>query len=47
MKIREEKIKAKIVEIKKRQDESVLESIREYEELKAENERQKAESPIK
>jgi uncharacterized protein len=47
LKIRDEKVKAKIVEIKKRQDESVLESIREYEELKAENERQKAESPIK
>jgi len=47
LKIKEEKIKAKVVEIKQRQDESVLQSIREYEELKAENERQKAESPIK
>ena len=47
LKIKEEKVKAKIVEIKNRQDESVLQSIREYEELKAENERQKAESPIK
>ncbi len=36
LKIREEKIKAKIAEIKQRQDESVLQSIREYEELKAE-----------
>lgn len=42
MKIKEEKIKAKIIEIKARQDETVLQSIQEYEELKAETERQKA-----
>jgi uncharacterized protein len=41
MKIREEKIKEKVAEIKKRQDESVLESIKEYEALKAEMERKK------
>lgn len=42
MKIKEEKIKAKIIEMKARQDETVLQSIKEYEELKAETERQKA-----
>jgi len=40
LKIREEKIRAKVEEIKKRQDESVLQSVREYEEMKAERERQ-------
>jgi hypothetical protein len=42
MKIREEKIREKVLEIKQRQDESVLESIREYEEMKAEREKQKS-----
>ncbi|NLX19686.1 MAG: YkgJ family cysteine cluster protein [Desulfobulbus sp.] len=37
--IREEKIKAKIEEIKKRQDEAVIAAEREYEELKAERDR--------
>lgn len=46
MKIKPEKVKAKIAEIKMRQDESVLQSIKEYEELKAETERQKAETRI-
>ncbi|EKD40225.1 MAG: hypothetical protein ACD_75C00131G0001 [uncultured bacterium] len=46
MKIKEEKIKAKIIEIKARQDETVLQSIKEYEELKAETERQKAATGI-
>jgi uncharacterized protein len=41
LKIREEKIKAKIVEIKQRQDDSILQSIKEYEELKAESDRLK------
>jgi hypothetical protein len=41
LKIREEKIKAKIAEIKQRQDDSVMQSIKEYEELKAESDRQK------
>jgi uncharacterized protein len=41
MKIREEKVKAKIKEIKTRQDESVEQSVKEYEELMAERERQK------
>lgn len=36
LKIREEKLKAKIAEIKSRQDDSVLQAIREYEDLKAE-----------
>ncbi|KAB2890124.1 MAG: YkgJ family cysteine cluster protein, partial [Desulfobulbaceae bacterium] len=42
MKIREEKIREKVKEIKKRQDEAVLESIREYEQIKAERDRQDA-----
>ncbi|MFH0785198.1 MAG: YkgJ family cysteine cluster protein [Pseudomonadota bacterium] len=43
LKIKEEKIKAKVAQIKIRQDESVKQSIKEYEELKAESERKKAE----
>ena len=43
LKIKEEKIKAKVAQIKVRQDESVMQSIKEYEELKAESERKKAE----
>ena len=43
MKIREEKIRAKVEEIKKRQDDSVLESIKEYEEIIAERGGQKKE----
>ncbi|MDK9708717.1 MAG: YkgJ family cysteine cluster protein [Desulforhopalus sp.] len=43
LKIREEKIKAKVAQIKERQDDSVRQSIKEYEELKAEDERRKAE----
>ena len=34
LKIRDEKIKEKVAEIKKRQDEAVIEAVREYEELK-------------
>jgi uncharacterized protein len=41
MKIREEKVKAKIKEIKARQDASVEQSVKEYEELMEEHERQK------
>ena len=41
MKIREEKIREKVKEIKKRQDEAVMESIREYEQIKAEREGKK------
>lgn len=41
LKIREEKIKAKIAEIKQRQDDSILQSIKEYEELKVESDRLK------
>ncbi len=44
LKIKEEKIKAKIAQIKVRQDESVIQSIKEYEELKVESERKKAEA---
>ncbi|MDY0390831.1 YkgJ family cysteine cluster protein [Desulfobulbus oligotrophicus] len=39
MNIRKEKIEAKVEEIKKRQDEALLEAEREYEELKAERDR--------
>lgn len=46
IKIRPEKIKAKVAEIKARQDETVLQSIKEYEELKAETERKKAETGV-
>ena len=46
LKIKPEKVKAKIAEIKMRQDESVLQSIKEYEELKAETERKKAETRV-
>ena len=41
MKVKSDKIKGKIKEIKDRQDESVLESIKEYEEFKAEHELKK------
>lgn len=44
LKIKEEKIRAKVVQIKQRQDESVKQSIKEYEELKADSERKKAEA---
>ncbi len=44
LKIKEAKIKAKIVEIKARQDASVVQSIKEYEELKADSERKKAQA---
>ena len=44
LKIKDEKVKAKVEEIKKRQDESMLEAEREYLELKAERERQRQES---
>lgn len=40
--IREEKIKAKVAELKQRQDDSVLQAVRQYEDLKAETERLKA-----
>jgi Fe-S-cluster containining protein len=36
LRIKEEKVRAKVAEIKQRQDESVLEAIREYEEMKKE-----------
>ena len=44
LKIKEEKIRAKVAQIKQRQDESVEQSIKEYEELKADSERKKAEA---
>ncbi len=44
LKIRPEKIKAKVAEIKARQDQAVLQSIKEYEELKAEREGKPAET---
>jgi Fe-S-cluster containining protein len=44
LKIKEEKIRAKVAQIKVRQDESVMQSIKEYEELKAESERKKVEA---
>ncbi|MDR3089325.1 MAG: YkgJ family cysteine cluster protein [Desulfobulbaceae bacterium] len=37
LRIKEEKVRAKVAEIKQRQDESVLEAIREYEEMKKEH----------
>jgi len=46
IKIKPEKVKAKIVEIKARQDQAVMDSIKEYEELKAETERKKAETRV-
>lgn len=47
LKIKDEKLKEKVAQIKERQDESVLQSVKEYEEFKAETERQKAETGIK
>jgi len=44
LKIKEEKIKAKVIQIKARQDESVMQSIKEYEELKADSARKKEEA---
>jgi hypothetical protein len=41
MKIREDKIQAKVVEIKQRQDESVLESVQDYENIKQQREMEK------
>jgi hypothetical protein len=38
MKIREDKIQAKVVDIKQRQDESVLESVQDYEKIKQQRE---------
>ena len=43
LKIKEEKVKAKIQEMRDRQDDSVLSSVKEYEELKAEREKKKDE----
>ncbi len=40
LKVKEEKVRAKIKEIEKRQDESVLNSIKEYEEMKAQREKE-------
>lgn len=45
--IREEKIKAKVAQIKQRQDESVLQSVKEYEELKEEMAKEKEATGIK
>jgi Fe-S-cluster containining protein len=42
MKIKPEKVKAKVAEIKARQDQTVLQSIKDYEDLKAEMESKKA-----
>lgn len=47
LKIKEEKIKAKVAQIKERQDASVKQSVKEYEELQAETARQKAATGIK
>jgi hypothetical protein len=46
LKMRPEKVKEKVEQIKKRQDESVMQSVREYEELKAEIEKAKAETGV-
>jgi len=46
MKIKEEKIKAKIAQIKERQDDAVTQSVKEYEEMKAEMAAQKAATKI-
>jgi hypothetical protein len=45
--IKEEKIKAKVAQIKERQDEAVLQSVKDYEELKAETAKSKADTGIK
>ena len=42
LKIKEEKIRAKVAEIKERQDQSVLEAVREYEEMKKAREKAKS-----
>lgn len=44
--IKEEKIKAKVAQIKERQDEAVMQSVKEYEELKAETAKNKAKTGI-
>ncbi len=46
LKIKEEKIKAKVAQIKERQDDAVTQSVKEYEELKAEMAAQKAATKI-
>ncbi|WP_457576501.1 YkgJ family cysteine cluster protein [Desulfomarina sp.] len=46
LKMRPEKVKEKVEQIKKRQDESVMQSIKEYEELKAEVAKAKAETGV-
>ncbi|MBM9615850.1 YkgJ family cysteine cluster protein [Desulfobulbus rhabdoformis] len=43
LKIKDEKIKAKVAEIKKRQDEAMIEAEKEYQELKAERDRMRKE----
>ncbi len=47
MKVKDEKIKAKVAEMKLKQDDTVKQSIKEYEELKVETARKKAETGIK
>ncbi|MGB3211883.1 MAG: YkgJ family cysteine cluster protein [Desulforhopalus sp.] len=46
LKIKEEKIKAKVAQMKEKQDETVLQSIKEYEELKAETAKKKTQTGI-
>jgi hypothetical protein len=47
MKVKDEKIKAKVAEMKLKQDDTVKQSIKEYEEFKEETARKKAETGIK
>lgn len=47
LEIREDKIKEKVAMMKKQQDESVMRSVKEYEELKAQSEKEKKETGIK
>jgi Fe-S-cluster containining protein len=44
--IKEEKIKAKVAQIKERQDEAIMQSVKEYEELKAETAKKKVETGV-
>jgi hypothetical protein len=44
--IKDDKIKAKVAQMKERQDEQVLQSVKDYEELKAETAKQKADTGV-
>jgi predicted class III extradiol MEMO1 family dioxygenase len=46
MNIKEEKIQAKVAQMKERQDEAVLQSVKDYEELKAETAKKKSDTGV-